>query len=237
MSNDTKKIPAADAENYFKEASEWDLDQVQRSKQSEKRAWRVATIAGTIAFMSVSANFMLFPLKEVQSQVIRVDSVTGMVDVQRVLKDAPAQYNEETDKYWLRLYVRSREGWLFDEFNYIYRSVGLLSSAQEQRRWFDFYRPENPSSPYNQFSNRVKVKVKIRSVTFIDKNVANVRFTKIQENITGGAPIETYWIATMKYRYVNTPIAETEREINPLGFQVTEWRVDPETGVITGGQQ
>ncbi|MFX5839871.1 VirB8/TrbF family protein [Acinetobacter baumannii] len=35
----------------------------------------------------------------------------------------------------------------------------------------------------------------------------------------------------MRYRYVNAPSSLAEREINPLGFQVTDYRIDPESNV------
>lgn len=223
-------VKAEQADQYFREASDWDLDQVQRSKASEKRAWKVAGAFGFVALLSVSANFMLFPLKQIEHSIIRVDPVTGITDVVRVMKDAKTSYGEEVDKYWLRLYVRNREGYLFDEYNHQYRTVGLLSSTQEQKKWYEFFRPENPNAPVTQFSNKVKVRVKVRSVSFLDKELANVRFTKIQEQANAPA-VETFWIATIKFRYVNTSTNEVDREINPIGFQVVEYRVDPETGV------
>lgn len=226
----SKQVTEQDAEEYFKDASDWDLDQVKRTKQSEARAWRVAFGAGIGLLLSIASNLMLFPLKEVQHDIIRVDNVTGLVDVQRSMSDAHTTYAEETDKYWLRQYVRTREGFLFDEYDWIYRVVGMLSSSAEQKKWYDFYRPDNPASPLNQFSNRVKVRVKIRSVTFIDRQIANVRFTKITEQ-ANATPIESYWIATIKYRYVTAPATEADREINPLGFQVADYRVDPETAI------
>ena len=104
------KVQAEKEAEYYEQATEWDVDQVQRSKQSEKRAWRVAGVGLLIAVLSVGANFALFPLKTIEYRIIRVDSVTGMVDVERTtLKDAKASYGEVTDKYWLRRYVRTRE--------------------------------------------------------------------------------------------------------------------------------
>lgn len=226
------KVNASEVDEYFRQASAWDIDQVQRTKKSEKRAWFVAGMAGTIALLSVSANFMLFPLKQIEHRIVRVDETTGMVDVQRTtLADAKTTYKEATDKYWLRLYVRAREHYLYEEYDNTYRTVGLLSSASEQKKWHAFFRPDNPAAPINQYGTKVRVKVQIRSVTFIGKNLANVHYTKITEQ-NGAQPVESYWIATIPYRYVNEPVSDADREINPIGFQVTEgYRTDAETGV------
>jgi len=234
------KVNASEVDDYFRQASAWDIDQVQRTKKSEKRAWIVAGMLGVIALLSVSANFTLFPLKSIEYRIVRVDEVTGMVDVQRTtLTNVKTTEKEVTDTYWLKKYVRAREGYLYDEYDMNYRTVGLLSSTPEQKKWHEFYRPENPAAPINQFGTKVRVKVKFRAVTYIGKNLANVYFTKITEQ--NGAPsVESYHIATVPYRYVNPPMSIDDREINPLGFQATEgYRSDPESIVTKtlGGAQ
>jgi len=42
-------------------------------------------------------------------------------------------------------------------------------------------------------------------------------------------PILSYWAATVTFTYQNPPTSQKDREINPLGFQVTGYRVDPES--------
>ncbi|WP_245911234.1 type IV secretion system protein [Neisseria iguanae] len=37
------------------------------------------------------------------------------------------------------------------------------------------------------------------------------------------------WIATIGFEYADQPMGETECRINPLGFQVTSYRINPET--------
>lgn len=229
------KVKAEDADNYFAQASNWDVDQVLRSKQSEKRAWRVASTAMFICLLSAGANFMLFPLKQVEYRIVRVDEGNGLVDVQRTtLVDAKITHKEATDNYWLKLYVRTREGFLYAEAENIYRTVGLLSSAQEQKKWHADFNSNNPESPLNKYGTRARAKIKIRSTTYIGKNLANVRFTRTEE-FAGTEPKTTFWIATIPFRYVNPPLSDEDREINPLGFQVTDgYRVDAEAGVIDG---
>lgn len=224
------KAKASKADDYFRQASDWDVDQVQRTKKNERRAWIIAGMAGTIALLSVSANLMLFPLKQVEYRIIRVDEVTGMVDVQRTTLDkVKTSEKEATDRYFLRKYVRAREGFLYDEYDTNYRTVGLLSSAPEQKKWHDEYKPENPTAKINRLGVKIRERIKFRAVTFIGKNLANVHFTKITEQ-NGAQPVESYHIATVPYRYVNPPMSDDDREINPLGFQVAEgYRSDVES--------
>jgi len=227
------KVNTKDVDKYFRQATDWDIDQIQRTKASERRAWIVAGVFGLVALLSTGANYMLFPLKQIEYRIVRVDEGAGIVDVQRTtLSSTKTTEKEATDRYWLRLYVRQREGWLFDSYDETYRTVGLLSSAEGQKAWQAFWSASNPTAPVNKYGNAARVKVKIRSVSFIGKNLASIRFTKILEQ-KNAKPTESYWIATVPYRYVNAPLSDADREINPLGFQVTEgYRVDQETDVI-----
>ncbi|MFX7760080.1 VirB8/TrbF family protein, partial [Acinetobacter baumannii] len=76
----------------------------------------------------------------VEHHVARVAMPTGIVDIQRCL-DCQTSYNEVTDYYWLSLYVRTREGFTFPEFDSIYRTIGLLSSQPLTTDFYEYFRP------------------------------------------------------------------------------------------------
>ena len=223
-------------EDVFDGASEWDLNIQELNNKSRITAWRVAFVALFFLGLSITSNVLMLPLKETFHHIIRVDSVTGMVDVIRSTKDTRISFDEKTDKYWLRLYVRERESYLYDTYQSQYENVSLLSSKDIQTQWYAYFNPRNPNSPTAIFSDAAKLTVKFRSITFIDKGVAQIRYTRYEERKKEG-PKPTYWISTIKYRYVNTPASEDVLAVNPLGFQVTEYRNDPELGVTEDNQQ
>lgn len=218
-------------DTYFREAAAWEDDMVARSKASEKRAWFVAGAATLIAVALAVALASLFPLRKTEWAIVRVDPVTGITDVQRVLKGGTEPPSEATDRYWLRLYVRDREGYVYDDYRYYYRVVGLLSSAGLAKAWVAYYRPRNDQAPINRYGDETVVRIRVRGVAFIGHHVAQVRYTRI-EDPRGGKTKTTYWIATVSYRYVNPPMTDDQRAINPLGFQVTRYRTDRESGVV-----
>jgi type IV secretion system protein VirB8 len=39
----------------------------------------------------------------------------------------------------------------------------------------------------------------------------------------------THWVATLTFAYVNSALSASDRQINPLGFVVSEYHADPET--------
>ena len=66
----------------------------------------------------------------------------------------------------------------------------------------------------------------IRAVSFVSDGVANVRFHRTVRR--GPQLEESDWIATVAFTYTKAPMAEADRLRNPLGFQVTSYRADPE---------
>ncbi len=70
------------------------------------------------------------------------------------------------------------------------------------------------------------LKARVRNIAFINDRVANVRFTRTVQTETDQQSSD--WIATVTFRYTNAPMAEGDRYRNPLGFQVENYRADPE---------
>ena len=101
-----------------------------------------------------------------------------------------------------------------------------MSSRDEQARWTAFYSKDNPKSPQAVFTDLDTVFVAIKSVTFVSKNVAQVRFTKTLQR--GTSTTDTPAIATITYDTTDTPTTEQQRFKNPLGLEVQSYRADLE---------
>lgn len=55
-----------------------------------------------------------------------------------------------------------------------------------------------------------------------------VRFARVLERSPTEKPLVTHWTATITFKYSGAPMKQRDRDRNPLGFQVTEYRVDPD---------
>jgi len=223
-----KKVDKKDFENYLKEARTWETDKVREIEKSKKLAWRVASMSAAAAFAAMLAVAAMMPLKTVEPYVIRVDNTTGIVDVVTALTDGKANYDEAMNKYFTQWYVRYREGYsraLAEEYYY---NVGIMSNTAEQQKYFQFFNPQNPLSPLNVYGDYAKAKISIKSTSFISSTIALVRYTKEIER-GSDKPMITHWAATVTFRYTKAPMAEKDRAINPLGFQVIEYRNDPDS--------
>lgn len=223
------KVEKKDFEKYLKEGRSWETDRLIAAEKSKKLAWGVALAAGGIAFAAVIAVAGLTPLKRTELKIVRVDNATGVVDVITEMPDAKTNYNESINKYFAQLYIRYREGYSRELAEEYYYNVGIMSAGAEQRRYGDFFSPKNPQSPLNVYGTSARLKIKVKSVSFIKDNVALVRYMKEIERGASERPSVTHWAATVVFKYSGAPMGEKDRAINPLGFQVSEYRNDPDT--------
>lgn len=220
-------VTVKDLRGYFEEAKRWDQDRLRSAERSRRLAWAVAGIAGGLAIAAVGAVAMLAPLKTVEPFVVRVNETTGAVDVMTGLSGQEnVTYDEAVTKYFLGQYVRSREGYLPAAAEENFRFVSLLSVPEEQQRWAAFFRGSNPESPQVVYGQGAVAEVTVRNVSFINDKVANVRFTRTVRTPTQTTSASA--IATVSFRYTKAPMDESDRLLNPLGFQVVTYRADPE---------
>ena len=223
----SKNVAKKDFENYLQEARSWETDKLRENQKSKRIAWAVAAISNLISLVAVIAVALLAPLKSVEPYVIRVDNSTGIVDIVKPMKDSKTNYDEAINKYFTQWYVRYREGYsrrLADDY---YINVGLMSSPLEQQKYHAFFKPENPQSPLNIYGEHTNVKIQIKGTSFIQPNIALVRYTKEIERGPDEQQV-THWAATITFQYSGAPMSEQDRAVNPLGFQVMEYRNDPE---------
>lgn len=216
-----------DLKAYFAEAASWDHDRLIAAGRSKRLAWLVAGVASGLAIAGVTAVAMLTPLKTVAPYVITVDKATGASEITSPMsRNMPATYNEAVTKYFLADYVRNREGWIPQARQEFFEGVLAMSSRDEQARWTAFYGKDNPKSPQSIFTDLDTVFIAIKSVTFVSKNVAQVRFIKTLQHGTSATDIPA--IATVTYDTTDTPTTEQQRFKNPLGLEVQTYRADLE---------
>lgn len=234
--SEKKQSPKAALDAYLKEARTWETDKVIESEKSKRLAWRVATLCLGVAIAAVAAVVLLTPLKTVEPFVVRVDNSTGIVDVVKTLKGGSTTYDEAVNKYFVQRYVRAREGYNRELADSTYVEVGLMSSPNEAQRYYDFFNPTNPQSPLNVYRDYAKVRITIKSVSFINNKVALVRYVRAVDR-PPDKPQLSHWAATVSFQFVGAPMSETDRGVNPLGFQVTDYRSDPESLTAVEGQR
>ncbi|KRB93713.1 virB8 family protein [Sphingomonas sp. Root720] len=221
-------VKAEDNEKYFETSRTWEYDRFRAAAGREKLAWTIAAIAVALAIVCAFALAMLMPLKTVQPYVIRVDKSSGETEIVTALKGPhPRTYEDAVNRYFISQYVRLREGWLNDAARENAYAIMLMSDQLEAQRYLGGVQSSNRNAPSNVYGDKGFVSISIRSISFLSPTVAQVRYTKI---ITYGqsAPVAQNWNAILTFKYTTAPEMEKDRNLNPLGFQVVNYRSDPE---------
>jgi type IV secretion system protein VirB8 len=225
---------AAPSQDQYEEALSWEASRLLAIEQSERRAWLVALSAVAACVLSWLAIVLMMPLKKTEPYVIRVDSATGVPDIVTTLKAEDAAFDEVVQKYFLAKYVRARETYDWYTLQTDYDTTRLLSSAAVGVDYAALFDGEEALD--KRFGAQVRATVQIQSVVPTGERTGTVRFLKRIRRVDDPGPgLESRWVATVAFTF-NDPasLKESERLVNPFGFQITSYRVDPELG---GGAQ
>jgi type IV secretion system protein VirB8 len=213
-------------QDYYRDAKSWNREKYQLATK-RARMWQwIAAGFGSVAVIACVTLLMLVPLKTAVPYVIRVDQTTGIVDIIQPLKAGAITQDEALTKYWIVQYLNAREQYDLQRFRADSYRVSKMSSAKVFDRYSDEFEPGRPNSPYNLYGSEGTIDIHIRSIVFLDKDTALVRFKRTLRD--QGKVTESYWSVTLSFQYLLSPEKESDRFINPLGFQVISYRIDPE---------
>lgn len=196
-------------------------------QKSNQRAWIVAFFSVIVAVLSVIAVCLLTPLKTVEPYVVRVDNTTGMVDIITTINNKSLSMPEAVDKHFINTYVKAREGYYYDVLDKDYVLTQLLSNADVAAEYRSIYEGENARN--KKLGNIYKVEVSIISIALEQEaKSATIRIALNTKKQNEEVSKKNATI-NLNYKYYPTSqMNEKDRLDNPLGFQVTSYRIDEE---------
>lgn len=224
-------------DRYWQEAASWDFDRALAARRSEYRAWWIAAAAVVLALLLAAALLVLMPLKRVDPFVIRVDNSSGLVDVVPAYS-GDASVNDLVHRYFLSHYVRTRERFNLASAEQDYYEVAAFSAPGVSQDWINLWQKGNPRSPLERFKDGTTVRIEVRSVSFFERgsgsrDLAQVRFARLTRAGSSAAETATYFIATIQFAYGRPSTDPQQRQWNPLGFRVIDYKVDAEVAMET----
>lgn len=223
------KKPAKEAlEAYYREAGSWASDQTAGLRRSRRLAWGVAGAAVTVAIVEGFALMLMAPLKTVEPYTLLVDRTTGFVETLKPLDQAEITPDKALIQSMLVQYVLARESFDMATLQNDYRKVGLWSAAQARSDYLALMQSSNLNGPLVQYGRTAVVTARVKSVTPLDARSALVRFETVRRDEGGSDLTPQPWVAVVEYEFSNTPMSVEDRFLNPLGFQVSKYRRDPE---------
>ena len=213
---------------YYVEAGSWAHDREEELVRSRRTAWLIAGVAVAVAVLLAIALVVLMPLKTVQTVTLMTDKQTGFVQVVDPINPDRISPDSALTRSFLTQYVTAREGFDVDAVQASYRRVALWSSGEARSTYVASQQAGNPESPLARYPRSTIVETEVKSISSLGPNVAMVRFMTRRRDQGGALQPPAHWVAVMNYRFVGEPMRMEDRLINPLGFQVTRYRRDPE---------
>lgn len=218
-----------DLEEYYREAESWSADRQAGIDRSVRLAWIAAGVAAAIALVEAFALVALIPLKREVPYTLMVDRETGYVQALRPLEGETLTADAALTRSFLVQYVIARESFDADSLAEDYRKVGLWSAGEAREQYLSAMRANNPLSPVASLPRRATIDVEVRSVSSLSANTAMVRFSTVRTDPGARPQVAQHWAAVVTFQYSRAEMTAEDRLTNPLGFQVTRYRRDPET--------
>jgi type IV secretion system protein VirB8 len=215
-------------DTYYAEAASWNRDRVQAMRSSQRLAWWIGGIAAAIALFEAIALVLLTPLKTVEPYSLMVDKTTGYVQALKPLDQAKIAPDSALTQSFLVQYVIAREGFDMATLNANYRRVALFSAGAARSAYLQEMQVSNPQSPLVLYPRTTTLDARVKSVSPIGSNAALVRFDTIRTDAGAQPHAPDSWVAVIRYRYSTAPMSLDDRFVNPLGFEVTNYRKDQE---------
>lgn len=215
---------------YFEAIKQFEQNKYETERQKAKLfIWFSIGELVVIALLAVAIAMML-PLKTVEAWLVRVDNLTGYTDMARPLGNAKMSYEEASTQHLLWQYVINYESYDWETISEMSDIVKTMSSDKIFSSYDTAVRADN--GPLNVLKDNYRMKVKIKGVTFLKPDIAQVRFSKIIIDSSGKPAPEyhqTEWMATISFNFAKKIEKAEQQDVNPLGMQVLSYRVDPET--------
>jgi len=191
-----------------------------------------------MALILAGGYFYMLPLKQKVPYLVMADAYTGTSTVARLTDDFNNKRittSEAINRSNIAHFVLARES--YDSAMISLRdwtTVLTMSASNVANAYTDLYSPRHDSSPYKIYGRNRAIRVKILSIVLLGggPNVppkgATVRFQRsVYDKLSGATRPLDNKIATIAFTYkTNLKMDEQYRIENPLGFQVTDYRVD-----------
>ena len=230
--NTLKNTAAAGNEDqtgkHYEPEFSWESSRLQQMEKSEHRAWAAVKGLSCVTVGLCVAIAAMMPLKTVEPYVIKVDNTTGLTEILHLANTQDIPVSEMMHKYWISQYVSARETYDWRTINQEYYKVRELSLPNV----FEVYASQfgGKTGLDTQLMDNVRILTKLNSIVINSDNIATVRFAKIRINNQSGIEEgRNFWTATIGFEYFpDFNVTEERRLVNPFGFKVTSYRVDPD---------
>lgn len=175
----------------------------------------VGIVLSVIAVLKISTS------KEFEPFVISIEEKTGLTTVVKPLSQEILLSDRSLTQYFIKKYVAARETYNIADFNSESRStVRVLSNNNVYWQYIGYLKDNDFSKKYGDKNSTY---LTVKSWSQLEKNKYIVRFTITE---TQGEMKSYNKIAVVVVDYITIQLTPQELDINPIGFQITAYKVD-----------
>lgn len=239
-----KKTKTSDKiDGAVNDAIDYEITVADLARKSARRAWMVTWASLLMSLILAGGYYYMLPLKEKVPYLIMADAYTGTSSVTQLRNSASYQTvtaSEVVNRSNIASFILARESFDVSAIGTRdWRMLHTMSSREVSQEYTNHHSRRNPASPINLYGRTRAIRINILSITPSGRSAggaatgATVRFQRTLFNKTDGTaqPLDNK-IATMAFEYKpNLSMSEEDRLLNPLGFQVTDYRVDTDFSV------
>jgi type IV secretion system protein VirB8 len=232
------KQPTPAVEQAVAKAVDFEVSLADHARRSEHRAWFVAWGAILMSLLLAGGYYYMLPLKEKVPFMVMADAYTGTATVARLTGDFAHRQlatSEAINRSNVAHFMLARESYDVDMMQLRdWRVVHTMSAPGVASAYALEHANNNPEAPFHLYGRNRAIRVRLLSLVMIGgengtvPKGATVRFQRnLYDKTTGiSRPFDSK-IATLEFEYKsNLKMDEQDRIENPLGFQVTSYRVD-----------
>lgn len=204
----------------------WYRDRYQHVLVQRKLLTMITLLSLVCTLATVVVISQLTPLKSVEPFVIQVDQKSGFTQTVDPLTVKELTANEAVNNFFIVQYIRSRETYSVMDLAKNYNIVRIMSERDKVYPEFvGEADPNNPRSNAARLGSTGVRTVKFKSITYLNPQLAQARLL-IEEKSDNAGYSQQHKIALVAFEYIKMNLTTEERYINPLGFRVTDYRLD-----------
>lgn len=230
------KLPVSDAKNVVADLSNWYADRY-GSILIQRNILLIFIVA--ILICLAFAILMLGKIAvshKIEPLVIQIEDKTGIPSIVNPLApDSVALTgNEALNRYFIVMYIRNRETYCANSYEYNYRTVVRLLSAPDVYSSFINSLNSDKNSPLVIYGNSICTDIELRSILPISSDAKTGTYTvQIRFNEVGikGQQFTNPKLATLTFSYPQNQMTLQDRLVNPLGFRVTSYSSSDEVSI------
>jgi type IV secretion system protein VirB8 len=181
----------------------------------------------TICLLTFGISFIK-STKAIEPFVIEIEAKTGVPTVVDPLTSKAYSGMETIRRYFIWRYISMREEYDQGTFRINYQNVRYLSTDAVYWLFSRMYGQGNPESIVNKTPNATRT-IELKSMIFPDDSTAQVRI-RVTVRAPGGMENVLDKIVYLQFQFSNLELNDQQRLVNPLGFQVTNYKIENERG-------